>query len=134
MHPDNGWRKEHPLPAAKGSFGSFNALAIKNQELIRQLLESDYVPDKEEDPHGYDKAVLAKLRGLYGSCTAEDALNEKGDEPLLAVVRNLRNLFGGETTVIKSTTTGKKNATKTNLTAALSYLHTRGMPIRIKLC
>jgi endothelin-converting enzyme len=99
-------------------FGNFNDLAKKNQQLIRQLLESDAVPGDED---GYDAHLLGKLRGLYGSCMNEDELDNLGTEPLLKVTRLVRELFNGKTTVINAN--GEKEG---NLTAALAYLHSIG--------
>jgi endothelin-converting enzyme len=114
---DNGWLKEHPLPADKGSFGTFNSLAIKNQQLIRGLLESDAVPSAADN---YDAQLLGKLRGMYGSCMDEDKLDSAGTEPLLKVTRKLRELFHDHVVFSSS------EKASGGLTRALAYLHTMG--------
>jgi endothelin-converting enzyme len=113
----NGWLKEHPLPADKGSFGTFNSLAIKNQQLIRGLLESDAVPNAADN---YDAQLLGKLRGMYGSCMDEDKLDSAGTEPLLKVTRKLRELFHDHVVFSSS------EKASGGLTRALAYLHTMG--------
>jgi endothelin-converting enzyme len=112
------------LPADKGSFGNFNDLANKNKEVIRAILESTDTPNVVPD---YDEQILAKLRGLYSSCTNEDHLNDLGAEPLLNFTRTLRNLLHGKTlTVDSEDAQSTKNISSTGLTAALSFLHSRG--------
>ena len=114
-----GWTKTHPIPAEKGSYGRFNALTRENQQVIREILESDATPTTL-----HDEKILKKLRGLYASCMDEDELNSRGSEPLFQFVKTMRSLFRGETNEI--TISGSSEERAKRLTAALSYLHSRG--------
>ena len=143
-HPccaDGGWLKQHPIPSDKGTYGNFEALAQQNKRLIQQILSEDSssifssasLTDDHEDP--YDTQILKKLRGLYTSCMDEDLLEARGQEPLLHVIRVLRKLYTGETTSIESTAEDApatadeddKEKQKRGFTAALAYLHSKGM-------
>lgn len=138
---DGGWLKEHPIPSDKGIFGNFDALSQQNRRLIQQILSEDSssvyasvsLTDDREDP--YDTQVLKKLRGLYNSCMDEDLLDARGQEPLLHIIRTIRKLFSGESTSIESAAEPEqdlkelddKEKERNGLTAALAYLHSRGM-------
>jgi endothelin-converting enzyme len=103
-------------------FGAFNDLAVKNQQLVRELLESDTVPSGADS--AADAQLLAKLRGMYGSCMNEDELDRLSSEPLRKVARKIRELYGGKTAIVDGLT--GQNKTEGGLTAALAYLHTLG--------
>lgn len=131
MTIDGGWLRDHPIPSDQGRFGSFSALAQQNRRLIQQILSQDSssvysaaaLVDGVEDP--YDTAVLKKLRGFYASCMDEDLLDARGTDPLLHIIRNVRKLFDGEETVISAQDDKEKQ--RRGLTAAVAYLHTRGL-------
>ncbi len=38
-YANGGWQKRHPIPAAYSSWGTFNILQIRNEKIIRQLIE-----------------------------------------------------------------------------------------------
>lgn len=134
--PDGGWLKQHPIPSDKGSFGNFEALAQQNRRLIQQILSQDSssiytsVAISVHDNDPYDTLVLQKLRSLYSSCMNEDILDARGAEPLLHVVQTVRKLYNGETTIIDDTEIildeEEEDKERKGLTAAISYLHSRG--------
>lgn len=116
---DGGWLKEHPLPADKGSYGNFNDLSVKNQQIIREILESDYVPSLDKS---YDEQILHKLRGFYSSCMDEDLLNKAAHAPLIKFTDAIKGFFrnkkrGGDEVERK----------RKSLTAALAFVHARGI-------
>ncbi|KAK7049256.1 hypothetical protein VNI00_005857 [Paramarasmius palmivorus] len=117
-YANGGWLKSHPLPADKGSFGNFEKLAQDNGVVIREILESS---DNGTSP--YDKQVLLKLRGLYQSCLNENQLDEIGQEPLLDFLHTLKDLYRGKGTPLSS----NEEKNETGLTAALAFLHSRGI-------
>jgi endothelin-converting enzyme len=121
LFPDNGWLRQNPLPADKGSYGNFNALANQNKRIIRDILESSEKPDNL-----YDERILEKLRGMYGSCMDESHLNEIGHRPLQNIIAKVGDLFEGHSSPDFGTTAADKR--KNGLTAALGYLHSRGVP------
>ncbi|KAF4608964.1 hypothetical protein EYR40_001317 [Pleurotus pulmonarius] len=131
-YANGGWLAAHPLPADKGSFGNFEALAQQNKQLIQQILEGDRTPAYKTPAFmhapSYDEQLLKKLRGLYASCTDEKALNEIGVEPLWQVAHTVRKLFSGKSTEIsaKDAEDDAETARK-GLTSALAFLHSRGI-------
>ncbi len=85
------------------------------------MLESN---ETNGDPASFDYLSMKKLRQLYGSCMNEDLLNERGDEPILEVVKIVRDLFRSDSwlsSIQAESTTGKNG-----LTAAIAFLHSRG--------
>lgn len=69
--------------------------------------------------------ILQKLRGLYHSCMDEDLLDARGSEPLLHVIRTLRGIFTDESVNELRVLDADKD--RKTLTAAVAYLHSRGM-------
>ncbi|KAF7793093.1 hypothetical protein EIP86_004200 [Pleurotus ostreatoroseus] len=133
---NGGWLKQHPIPSDKGSFGNFEALAQANRRLIQQILSEDSssvyseitASSAQDDP--YDAIVLQKLRTLYTSCMNEDLLEARGAEPLLHVVQTVRKLYNGETTIVDDIQLplgDDNNDERDGLTAAIAYLHSRGI-------
>ncbi|KAJ3726361.1 hypothetical protein DFJ43DRAFT_1195956 [Lentinula guzmanii] len=119
---NGGWLRAHPLPADKGSFGNFEALAQDNEHVIQRILE-----DKTSTSSfitSYDDQILAKLRGFYTSCMNESYLDERGHEPLMVVVNNIRQMFRGKQVVIREENERNKFEGMTN---ALAYMHSRGL-------
>ena len=39
LYANGGWRKSHPIPAAYSSWSTFNILQIRNETIIRQLIQ-----------------------------------------------------------------------------------------------
>ena len=70
---------------------------------------------------------MKKLRGLYASCMNEEQLNKLGTDPLAAVTNKIRKLLYGEITVVDAEEVKVQKKNITGLTAAISYLHTRGI-------
>lgn len=129
-----GWRKAHPLPADKGRFATFNQLFQENQQIVRDILENDHSEYTAAFKSTYDEELLKKLRDLYTSCIDEDTLDQYGESPLRELSLTVKKLFRGRTTDINRPSEQleahhnedlkKKTA---GLTAAVSFLHTRGM-------
>ncbi|KAI0807426.1 Metalloprotease [Fomes fomentarius] len=127
---NGGWLKANPIPSDKGRYGNFDTLAIQNKRLLQQILSEDSsshfaaASSLMADP--YDELLLKKLRGLYQSCMDEDALNEIGEAPLKDVVKKIRELFRGKTTVVDAEKTDSEKR-RERLTATVAYLHSRGI-------
>ncbi|KDR81470.1 hypothetical protein GALMADRAFT_152331 [Galerina marginata CBS 339.88] len=116
---NGGWLRSHPLPADKGSFGNFEALAQENKQIIKNILESTSSVSPSDD------AILSKLRNFYTSCTDENTLEDIGATPLLHFVNIVRRLYSGNDTDITSSTTTDMAAK--GLTPAVAFLHSRGI-------
>ncbi|ETW85740.1 metallo peptidase M13 [Heterobasidion irregulare TC 32-1] len=124
-----GWRKSHPIPSDKGSFATFTSLFQENQQIVRDILENEQSAFTVGFTSSYDEQVLTKLRDLYSSCLDEDTLDQFGEGPLKDFARTVKKLFRGETTDIdaKEPRNDVQNG-RDGLTAAISYLHSRGIP------
>ncbi|KAE9406756.1 zincin [Gymnopus androsaceus JB14] len=120
---NGGWLRAHPLPADKGSFGVFESLAQDNEHVIQRILEDP--SSTASFTTSSDDQLLVKLRGFYSSCMNETKLDERGHEPLMAVINNIRQMFRGKEAVIKEEEE-EENKFK-GLTAALAYMHSRGL-------
>lgn len=118
-----GWLKEHPLPADKSSFGNFDALSVQNKQILQKILEA---PQPMSAAPTADEQILIKIRGMYASCLNETKLNEIGTEPLSHLVQTVRKLFRGNSTDI-SIATEEERTSKKGLTAAIAFLHSRGI-------
>ncbi|TFY65494.1 hypothetical protein EVG20_g5570 [Dentipellis fragilis] len=125
-----GWRKSYPLPSDKGRYGTFNALFQENQQIVRDILESNSSVTALQG--STDDLILRKLRSLYSSCMNEDTLDKLGEQPLQEVVAVVKKLYRGESTDITKSSAKFQNNRKENkkdgLTAALAYLHSRELP------
>ncbi|OSX65107.1 hypothetical protein POSPLADRAFT_1044521 [Postia placenta MAD-698-R-SB12] len=121
-YANGGWLKSHPIPSDKGAFGNFEALAQENRRVLQQILSSE----SSYSSTSYDQQILKKLREFYNSCMDESKLAELGTEPLASVTSRVRRLLKSETTVV-DTTVKEKHSNKNGLTAAIAYLHSRGI-------
>lgn len=121
-----GWLKDHPLPADKSTFGTFEALSQENIQVIRQILESK--SSLSSFTTSYDQELLRKLRDFYSSCLAENELNDIGALPLAQFVRTVRRLYRSEG---KASLDG--DVKPGGLTAAVAYLHSKGISHRLLL-
>ncbi|CAG7846629.1 Neprilysin {ECO:0000269/PubMed:15283675, ECO:0000269/PubMed:8168535}; AltName: Full=Atriopeptidase; AltName: Full=Common acute lymphocytic leukemia antigen; Short=CALLA; AltName: Full=Enkephalinase; AltName: Full=Neutral endopeptidase 24.11; Short=NEP; Short=Neutral endopeptidase; AltName: Full=Skin fibroblast elastase; Short=SFE; AltName: CD_antigen=CD10 [Serendipita indica DSM 11827] len=131
LYTNNGWLKSHPIPSDKGSFGNFEDVQLQNEAIIREILEAPSPKDLDL----YDRKSLQKVKALYGECLAEDKLDKVGMAPLLDTIRVVRGLYNGSTSIDPHFATQQDGtqrsfateATPKGLTAALAYLHSRGV-------
>jgi putative endopeptidase len=68
-----GWIKDNPVPVDQPYFGRARELALRNRELLRQLLDeaaAHPTPDNQQ------------VADFYGACTDEQAIEAKGLAPL----------------------------------------------------
>ncbi|KAI0302060.1 hypothetical protein BC826DRAFT_986902 [Russula brevipes] len=122
-----GWRKAHPLPSDKGRFGSFALLFQENQQIVKDILNSNGPISMASLKESADQQLLTKLRNLYYSCMDEDTLDQLGEGPLKDFVAHVRKLYRGETSGITDTDDDDDDK-RHGLTAALAFLHSRDIP------
>lgn len=133
IYIDGGWLSTHEIPPGKGRYGSFDRLSEENKRIIRRILNPPSAI-VESSSDAADEVTLRKLRDLYSSCTNEDYLNELGLQPLLSEVNEIRSLFRtdawGEAIVEGQKVMNPlrtKRPSKHGLTAAIAYMHSRGI-------
>ncbi|KAJ7871420.1 hypothetical protein B0H14DRAFT_2724026 [Mycena olivaceomarginata] len=122
---NGGWIAAHPLPADKSYFGQFDALSQDNKRVIQHFLETPSATSSFTTSH--DEVLLQKLRGFYSSCLKENRLDELGTEPLIHFVKTVQRLFRGTGPEITAEKDEKSGLTVKGLTAALAFLHSRGI-------
>lgn len=117
------------MPADKGRLGTFDQLSQENQQIVRDILESDKSEGIVGFKSSYDEELLKKLRDLYSSCMDEDTLDKWGESPLRELAHTVKNLFRGRITDI----TDPSVKVADGMTAAVSFLHRRGQsPLRYR--
>jgi putative endopeptidase len=70
-----GWLKNNPIPADESSWGRFDELFQRNQEILRGILE-------DSAGHQERSANDQKIGGFYQSCMNESLVEERGVSPL----------------------------------------------------
>ncbi|KAI9510895.1 Metalloprotease [Russula earlei] len=126
-----GWRKAHPLPSDKGRFGSFGLLFQENQQIVKDILNVNGPTSIASLEESADQQLLVKLRNLYYSCMDEDTLDQLGEGPLRDFIAHVRKLYRGESSVITNADDDDDDdddKVRKRLTAALAFLHSRGIP------
>src|SRR5205085_2467529 len=69
-----GWISKHPAPADQPRYGRFNELQDRNNEILRDILETAAKPGAAPE--------LRKVGDYYASCMAEPEIETKGRAPL----------------------------------------------------
>ncbi|QJE72301.1 M13 family metallopeptidase [Aerophototrophica crusticola] len=75
LHACGPWIKENPIPADQSRWGNFGALAERNRDILRQILEE---AAKNPTPE------TRKIGDFYGTCMDEKAVEAAGIAPLKA--------------------------------------------------
>ncbi len=89
---NGGWRKSHPIPAAYSSWGTFNILRVRNETIIRELIQD---AAKSHAPVG---SAEQKVGDFYASGMDERLIDRVGVSPLspeldgIAGIRSLPDL------------------------------------------
>jgi putative endopeptidase len=69
-----GWRAKHPIPSDRPSYGRFDELQDRNNEILKAILEDAAKPTSGAD--------MRKIGDYYASCMDESAIETKGMAPL----------------------------------------------------
>ena len=91
-YANGGWQKSHPIPAAYSSWGTFNILQVRNEKIIRQLIQD---AARAHAPLG---STEQKVGDFYASGMDEKQIDRVGIGPLspeldgIAGIRNLSDL------------------------------------------
>jgi predicted metalloendopeptidase len=73
-----GWMKNNPIPPDQSRWGRFQALAERNREILREILEDAAKPAATRD------AVTRQIGDFYAACMDERSIETKGLAPLKA--------------------------------------------------
>jgi putative endopeptidase len=79
------WIKNNPIPADESSWGTFNQLYERNQTALRDILQ-----DSEANQNR--SAIDQKIGGFYQSCMNEDAIQQRGTEPLKSELERIQHV------------------------------------------
>jgi putative endopeptidase len=80
-HMNEHWSVRNEIPADKARFGAFTVLAETAEKQVREILEQGWTAPTGSEEH--------KVGALYRSFMAEEAIEARGLEPLLARIRDL---------------------------------------------
>jgi putative endopeptidase len=70
------WVKNNPIPADQSTWGRFDELLQRNQNILRGILEKSATNDPKRDP------LEQQIGDFYASCLDEQTVNRKGLEPI----------------------------------------------------
>jgi putative endopeptidase len=97
-----GWMASHPIPSDRSIWSRFDELQDRNDDMLRQLLES-----AAAQPTGETR----KIGDYYASCMDEAGIDAKGTKPLQSELDRIASL-----------------ANRDGLPAVLAMLHSIGTP------
>src|SRR5579864_4038675 len=84
---DGGWVAKHPIPAAYSSWGTFNYLLNRNQDVLHQILD-EAAADRKTAPGSNEQ----KIGDYYASCMNADAIEKAGIHPLDAELKRINSI------------------------------------------
>src|SRR6185312_16857682 len=79
------WIKNNPIPPDESSWGRFNELFQRNQEILRGILEDSA---KHQDRSSIDQ----KIGGFYQSCMNEPEIEQRGTAPLQLELKRIAGI------------------------------------------
>jgi endothelin-converting enzyme/putative endopeptidase len=100
-----GWQKNNPIPADESSWGRFDELFQRNQEILRGILE-------DSASHQERTAIDQKIGGFYQSCMDESLVEQRGVSPLKAELERISSV-----------------ANRADLVDEVARLHARQVPV-----
>jgi len=86
------WIAENVIPDDKTRISTFDSIFKKNINILRNALEGDYKEDEKlsEEQQNYDKQIFNQLKNIYEVCIDTDKIEEKGKEPLIKLLQQLK--------------------------------------------
>ncbi len=80
--------KNNPIPNDQSRWDRFDALAERNREILRDILEEAARPDASRD------AVTQKIGDYYAACMDTKTIDAKGLAPIQSELDRIRALAG----------------------------------------
>jgi len=86
------WMNENVIPDDKTRVSTFDSIFKKNINILRNALEGDYTANEKlsEENQNRDKQIFEQLKSIYNICIDTDKIEEKGKEPLLKLIQQLK--------------------------------------------
>ncbi|MGH9710295.1 MAG: M13 family peptidase, partial [Candidatus Acidiferrales bacterium] len=84
---DGGWVAKHPIPAAYSSWGTFNYLANRNQDVLHQILD-----EAAANRNAAAGSNEQKIGDYYASCMDTDAVEKAGIHPLDPELKRINSI------------------------------------------
>lgn len=84
---NGGWVKNHPIPAAYSSWGTFNSLLDHNQDVLHAILEQA-MADRNAKPGSNEQ----KIGDYYASCMNVAEIDREGMGPLEPELTRIENI------------------------------------------
>jgi endothelin-converting enzyme/putative endopeptidase len=100
-----GWLKKNPIPADESSWGRFDELFQRNQEILRGILE-------DSAQHQERSSIDQKIGGFYQSCMNESVVEALGPTPIKAELVRISSV-----------------ANRADLVDEVARLHARQVPV-----
>ncbi|MGH9459110.1 MAG: M13 family metallopeptidase [Thermoanaerobaculia bacterium] len=101
----NEWKAQNPLPPDRSHYRQGTALAERNLEILRSILESAADTSRERSP------LEAKVGDYYASCMNEERIADRGTEPIEPYLERIAAIDD-----------------RTSLIETVAYLHRHGVP------
>ncbi|MFC5865593.1 M13 family metallopeptidase [Acidicapsa dinghuensis] len=84
-----GWQKNNPIPSDEASWSVYGKLANENQEFLWGILQNDSLATNRTP-------VQQKIGDYFGACMDTAAIDQRGSEPLQAMLRQVDALNSRE--------------------------------------
>ncbi|KAL1411044.1 hypothetical protein Q8F55_001991 [Vanrija albida] len=85
-----GWLDANTIPADRGIYGSFHAVADNNKKILTKILDSI---DNNNSDKSADASNRRKLKTVYQNCLDIDTLNKAGLEPFSPLAKFVVDKF-----------------------------------------
>ncbi len=79
------WLKKNPIPADESTWGRFEELYNRNQEILHGILE-------DSEQHQDRSSIDQKIGGFYHSCMDEAAIERRGTAPLQSELERISHI------------------------------------------
>lgn len=86
-----GWKASHPIPDDKTRYSTFSVLSDRNDLVLRNILAKNYT-----------KPLEKSTTLFYQSCINEEAINERGNKPVVAKLKELEWTVDNQTAWVDS--------------------------------
>ncbi|ORX68078.1 zincin [Anaeromyces robustus] len=85
------WIKSHEIPPDQTAIGSMSNINKENINMIIEILNGEYKPNESltEEQQKVDKDNFTQIQNLFKSCMDTDAIDAKGIEPLVKLLKEL---------------------------------------------